>query len=368
MLHPPFDKSKVDGTFYYDESNNFRKFRLNETGFNNDIIHQSHFTLGGIYVPRDTKADLDDLVKNLRLQKNQKELKFKFFSYGKTELIDFLNSKRLKLLFDWIHKNNLYINMSTMDYLYFSIVDIIDELPEARDTGIFNKPLKDTLYTVVKKNINLFVDILYRYKYPNIAKENKFKFYEEIYDFYITNYEYDNNNPEDFIKEYLRQMLKNGLRRVGVGFLENNEDYVLHDRFEIMYVNNPVNFPNCTHIFDEEPDIMDKLKELESNYSDLLNMEFKKSDRDIFIQLSDVIAGFSAKLSNMLFSNDFIEIKKFVLSLNDFQAKLLNTYLMLVVKSENFCFMFSHAVVPEMYRHKYILLLQLVTKAVKIDK
>ena len=364
MLHPPVDKSKVDGTFYYDESNNFRKFRLNETGFNNDIIQQSHFTLGGIYIPKDINPDIEDLLKNLRPQKSQKELKFKFFSYGKTELIDFLNSKRLKSLFDWIHKNGLLIHMSTMDYLYFSIVDIIDELPDANVTGAYNRSLKDTLYNVINKNIELFVEILYKYKYPNIAKDNKFKFYEEVFNFYTKNYEYNNDDPEDFIKELLRQMLKSGFRREGSGFLEENIDYILHDRFETIYINNPVNFPNCTHIFDEEPDIMNRLEELESNYSELLNMEFKKSDMDIYIQLSDVIAGFSAKLDNMIFNNDYIEITKFVLSLNKFQVELLHNYLMLVVKSENFCIMFNHAIVPDIYRQKYYLLLRVVAKTV----
>lgn len=365
MLHPPVDKSKVNGTFYYDESNNFRKFRLKETGFNNDIIHQSHFTLGGIYIPKGNKPDIDGLLKNLSPQKNQKELKFKFFSYGSKELIDFLNSKRLKILFDWIQKNDLLIHMSTMDYLYFSIVDIVDDLPDAKETGLFNKPLKDELYAVVKKNVKLFVDILYRYKYPNLAKETKFKFYKEVYEFYITYYEYDNDNPEDFSKEFLRQMLKSGCKREGMSFLENNEDYVLHDRFETIYVNNPANFPNCKHIFDEETDIMDRLKELEGNYSELLNMKFKKSDTDVFIQLSDAIAGFSAKLDNMLFNNDFVEIIKFVLSLNEFQIELLQSYLMLVVKSESFCVMFSHAIVPEIYRHKYMILLQGIKMVVK---
>ena len=80
-LYPNVDRSKVDGTFYYDESNNFRKFRLNETGFNNDISDQSHFTLGGIYLPKGCKPDVEDLMIKLRPQKNQKELKFKFFSY-----------------------------------------------------------------------------------------------------------------------------------------------------------------------------------------------------------------------------------------------------------------------------------------------
>lgn len=365
MLHPPFDTSKVNGTFYYDESNNFRKFRLKETGFNNDIIHQSHFALGGIYIPEGNKPDIDDLLKNLSPQKNQKELKFKFFSYGSKEFIDFLNSKRLKILFDWIQKNDLLIHMSTMDYLYFSIVDIVDDLPDAKETGLFNKPLKDVLYAVVKRNVKLFVDILYRYKYPNLAKETKFKFYEEVYEFYITYYEYDNDNPEDFPKEFLRQMLKSGYKREGMSFLENNEDYVLHDTFETIYVNNPANFPNCKHIFDEETDIMDRLRELQGDYSELLNMKFKKSDTDIFIQLSDAITGFSAKLDNMLFNNDFDEIINFILSLNRFQIDLLYNYLMLVVKSESFCVLFNQAIVPEIFKHKFLILLQGVKMVIK---
>lgn len=39
-----------------------------------------------------------------------------------------------------------------MDYLYYSIVYIVYELTDVKDTGIFNRPLKDTLYEVVRKD------------------------------------------------------------------------------------------------------------------------------------------------------------------------------------------------------------------------
>jgi len=352
-LYPNVDRSKVDGTFYYDESNNFRKFRLNETGFNNDISDQSHFTLGGIYLPKGCKPDVEDLMIKLRPQKNQKELKFKFFSYGKKELKDFLKSKILKILFEWIFSNEILIHMSSMDYLYFSIVDIIDELPDAKSTGLFNKSLKDILYEVVRKDIKSFVDILYRYKYTNIKKEVIFDFYKEVYRFYINYYEYDNFDPNDFSKELLRQMLKSGFRREGNGFLENNDEYVLHEHYEMIYVNTPANFPKCNHIFDEEPDIIEKLEKLESEYSDLLNMKFKKSETDVYIQLSDAIAGFSARLDTMIFNNDFSGITAFVSSLELNQVKLIHDYLKIVVKSDGFCILFTHSTVPEIYRSKY---------------
>ena len=366
MMLPPIDKTIVDGTFYYDESNNFRKFRLNESGFNNDITNQSHFTLGGVFLPKNCLPNVDDLLKKLNPQKNQKEFKFHFFSYGKKNLEDFLCSKRLSILFDWIMENGVLIHMSSMDYLYYSIVDIVDELPDAKNTGMFNKSLKDTLYEVVRKDIESFTNILYRYKYPNIKKEAIFDFYNDVYNFYIDNYEFDNFNPDDFPKELLRQMLKSGFRRDGNGFIQNNEDYILHEHYEFIYLNTPYNFQNCNHIFDEEPDVIEKLVKLESNYSQLLNITFQKSEIDIFIQISDAIAGFSSRLDTMIFNNDFKGISAFISSLEFNQAKLLYDYLKLIVKSDNFCLLFSHSIAPEVYRRKYRHLLNVVSKIVKV--
>lgn len=365
LLHPNVDKSMVNGTFYYDESNNFRKFRLSAKGFNNDVNLQSHFTLGGLYVHKGIKPKVSELVTKLRIQKNQKELKFKFFTYGTSKVEDFLNSRRLKILFDWIGKNDILIHMYSLDYLFISIADIIDDLPDIEKVFQFQRELKGTFYEVVKKNIGNFTDIMCKYKYPNLSIDSKMEFYKEVYNFYIINYEYDIGNPNDILKELLRQMLKAGCKNKGMSFLEDNDELLLHDNFEMMYVNSPMNFTNCVHIFDEEPDIMKGLEELDSNYSKILHMIFKKSEDEIYIQLSDVIAGFSAKLDNLIFNNSAVELVNFVLSLNQFQLDLLDSYIELVKKSEKFCIMFNHLTVPEVYRTKYLILLRTIKERPK---
>lgn len=73
IMFPSINKSIVDGTFYYDESNNFRKFRLNELEFYNDVNIQSHFTLGGVFLSKKCKPNIDDLLKKLQPKKTQKE-------------------------------------------------------------------------------------------------------------------------------------------------------------------------------------------------------------------------------------------------------------------------------------------------------
>jgi hypothetical protein len=252
-----------------------------------------------------------------------------------------------------------------MDYLFFSIVDIVDDLPDAKTTGVFNKAMKDILYEVVRKDVENFRRLLYKYKYPNLRTDDKFDFYQEVYNFYVSNYEYDNNNIDDFPKEMLRQMLKAGFKREGNSFLENNEDYLLVDRFETSYVNTPANFPNCTHVFDEEKDIIVRLEELEKNYSELLNMTFKNSKDDIYIQLSDAIVGFSSKLDNVIYNNDYDGIDDFLDSLDYNQKRLIYDYLRLIVKSDGFCLLFTHATVPENYRSKYRYLLDEVVKVIQ---
>lgn len=250
--------------------------------------------------------------------------------------------------------------MYSLDYLFISITDIVDDLPDIDKVYQFQRELKGILYKVVIKDIPSFVDILYKYRYPNLTKESKMNFYEEVYRFYTTNYEYNNYNPNHFLKEVLRQILKSGCRIIGGSFLENNEELILHNNFEVMYVDTPMNFPNCNHVFDEETDVMRRLEELDSDYRKKLRMSFKKSESDIFIQLSDVISGFSAKLDNVIFTHNIPDLISFVKSLNCFQFELLSNYIEIVKKSEDFCIMFNHLTVPEIYRSKYRILLKTI--------
>jgi hypothetical protein len=69
------DESKKD-KFYYDETNNIRKFILKEVGFNNHITN-AYFVLGGLIIKEEQESRIDLLKKQLKLGSEVLEKKFK---------------------------------------------------------------------------------------------------------------------------------------------------------------------------------------------------------------------------------------------------------------------------------------------------
>ena len=89
MLAPWAD---FDGayTFYYDETNNIRKFYVRETDFNSAFT--DNFVLGGL-VHEGPAPDVQPLIDSFKLQKSVKEVKFKHIAKG--DFIDCLRSQNL---------------------------------------------------------------------------------------------------------------------------------------------------------------------------------------------------------------------------------------------------------------------------------
>lgn len=77
-------------TFYYDETNNIRKFYVREIDFNSSF--NSNFVLGGL-VYEGNQPDIKPLFDKLNLQKNITEVKLKHIAKG--EFLDCLKSEKL---------------------------------------------------------------------------------------------------------------------------------------------------------------------------------------------------------------------------------------------------------------------------------
>ncbi len=247
-----------------------------------------------------------------------------------------------------------------MDYLYYSIVDIVDNLPDIKDTFMFNRQIKNAFYDLVKANIDEFISIIYKYQYPNIDSSRTYDFYKEIYKFYINNVVIDNFDFNDFPKELLRQMLKAGYEREGAGFLENNVDLVMFKEFEFIYIGNPLNMPNAKHVFDEEKDIIAKLEDHKIDYSNELHMVFVDSKTDIFVQLSDAVVGFVGKLSTHLYNSELSDIGLLVNSLGEQQIELLKQFFIRMRKSELLCPYFTNSIMSDSYLEKFNALINFV--------
>ena len=70
-------------TFYYDETNNSRKFRITEKDFNSS--KDEDFVIGGlVYEGEGREFNLNELFQSFKLQANVKEVKRQHIAPGKT--------------------------------------------------------------------------------------------------------------------------------------------------------------------------------------------------------------------------------------------------------------------------------------------
>ena len=120
MLAPTADFDAVL-SFYYDETNNIRKFYVRETDFNSSFI--ANFVLGGL-VHEGEAPDVTSLIESFKLQKTTKEVKFKHIAKG--DFLNCLKSEKLKLFLQFIKGSKLYVHYSNLNILYWAIVDIVD--------------------------------------------------------------------------------------------------------------------------------------------------------------------------------------------------------------------------------------------------
>lgn len=328
--------NSIKDTFYYDETNNIRKFVLRENGFNNDISN-AYFILGGIVVPNDVVPNIDILIKKLDFPKENKELKFKNFVGRKKTIDGILRSKKINILLTWLINEKLYIHYFIENFLYFSIVDIVDSLPvdEASQNALFilNRSLKNALYTEVFKDLNSYLELLYEYGYPNIKKGKIKDFVSNLYDIYFANYE-GHDSVEDFPKEMLRQMMKQARKNDELVFLEDNEDYILVENFYINYISQMLRFPNSNHIFDSEVEVEGKINVEHNDLSNYVSYCFVDSKTNHFIQLSDVIVGLISQILSFIEYRSIEEIREFMDNLDNNGLEIISRLNKLITMSD----------------------------------
>lgn len=346
-------------TFFYDETNNSRVFRITERDFNSS--KDEDFVLGGlVYEGADKEFATDDLLSSLRLQPTIKEIKRKHIAPGNS-FLECIKSKKLQLFLEWVLENKLFIHFMVMNNLYFGVVDIVDSL--ITNTGFTELPreyvnhMKNALYKYINMDIDYIHEVFLDYNYPNIADENVRNFCEVLIK-WIEQIEVENAN-DDFALESVRQLLKSSQKKEKLCFLTDNENLMLMDGFESLYMEPIYMFPNSKHIFDEETEIIEKMRvtPVVFNGHELHNFSFVKSTENKMVQLSDVIVGIIGKL--MLYANvsTLQEIQKDMTSLTSQQGKNILLLDQLITVSSNKCLAFIHytANLFEMEKATYIL-------------
>lgn len=289
-------------TFFYDETGNCGKFSLIEDGVNDPTALNNDFILGGVAFIGDTcPADPDKLISDLRLQSN--ELKFKNL-YKSGDFITFMKSRRASVYIDWLYNSGLYIHYATINNLYYALVDMVDSLWESQPQFAFSFEwviqLKSALYNFCKEHLAETLNLLYKYHYPNIDKDNTEDFSRDFCNL-IQTYN-DEALEQGFLVECFRQMLKYAGRHGELVFLHDNESNILVEEYYTLYQGRCYTYKYSFHHFDFEKVILAKMQAspMTDNGQPFINYDFIDSKQNKMIQVSDAFVGLMAKLFQFL--------------------------------------------------------------------
>ncbi len=329
-------------TFYYDETNNIKKFYVRENDFN--YTFTANFVLGGL-VHLGHAPNVQPLIISFKLQKTAKEVKFKHIANG--DFLDCLKSEKLKLFLQFIKNSDLYVHYSSLNILYWSIVDIVDSAIVGSDIANqlgpqFANHLKNDLYKLSRLEIDSVVELFYKYEYPNIKKESVLQFIEELtslFNCYIEKEEYH------FGLESLRQILKEAKKKGSLPFIMDEVDYILLNDLSQFYLRPIYTFKNSIHIFDNEDDIANTLKDYKilDGQEEIKNYTFVDSQTNVLIQLSDVFVGIIGKLTNYLNTSSRDKIDTDLASLTAIQKENIHLLIDVIDKSHDKNIGFIHS-------------------------
>ena len=273
-------------TFYYDETNNDRTIHLTDDGFN--VPDPRPFVLGGVvHSGREKRIDLTALRRMMGIQVSTPEIKFEMVAKG--DFPTMLGSKKLDHFLTWLTAENYLIHFLALDPVYYSYVDIIDSMPLTEGVepgGVWI--LKNDLYRVLRRDLDVTQDILRRFAYPAVAGDDIREFLTELIDLV--------DHAHDLMDEFHRMMLK-GLLQSGRSLdrlllLDETPNIIMQDVRQ-MFIHRICLFKTSRHVLDEE----DKISAILENYRFMERgipvdlYRFADSKAEPGVQLSDIVVG-----------------------------------------------------------------------------
>lgn len=285
-------------TFYYDETNNIRRLYLTASGLN--VEKADNFVLAGIaHQGLDCKAEFDDLFDNLNLQKTVSEVKLKHIAKG--SFLDMLKSERLYTILNWLNEQGFYLHYFNLNIIYWSVVDILDSIIGELSNPFYlmhHMQLKSDFYELVVSDLDIFLQGLRKFNYPDIPKNKGNEFCRWL----ITFAQHNKNALSNYNSQILSDLLKSSLAIEDLPFVSGFHGRELISGFSIFYWRNLYLFINSRHVFDDEPCIEGDIEGLGFTVQgkELTNYEFVRSHDSKEIQVSDVIAGFLGKYFSYL--------------------------------------------------------------------
>ncbi len=332
--------------FFYDESNNIRRFKNNNGVFNNDKY--CNFSLGGLVLHKNVgEMDFKELFDILRFRNNDNfsEFKLKHFLVKKEkDFIKRINSKKLCDLLEYLNsKQGIYIHFSILNFFYYGIVDIVDtlfEVNEYYDKGE-SDDLKSFVYGKMILEYEYWAKEFWKYQYPNIPKEKMPSFLNDLIAYFARLRTYgkkEKRESDKFIQ--LCSKRKRKLESMPHILLSRNESNSLVDTLSHFYQERVMVYDKAYHMFDEEDTIIEEWEKSGFYaWGDKRRFEFCKSETDIKIQISDVLAGLIAKLFDFLAGIDSIDkLKSLIQSISkdSNSYKVLKNLFLFIDKSETY--------------------------------
>lgn len=340
--------------FYYDETNNPRKLYVKETEFNSP--YRSNFVLGGL-VFENQEINLDSLFSGLKLQSNVFDVKLRHLASG--DFSECIKSNKLNYFLEYLYDNKILVHTRWVNFLYWSTVDIVDSFIANSEVamkvaGATHAMIKDALYQLAKEEIDSFIDLFYRYQYPNIKKENVVGFLEELESLF---YPYIDDDEFHFGLEYLRQILHESKRKQELPFINNEEDHVLLKEFQHFYITPVGLFKNSQHIFDNEAAVRDKMNKLKiiDGEEEIRNYSFVDSAQHRPIQASDIYVGIMGKFTGFINSNSPEQIMSEMNSWSEMQLRNTQLLMRLMNSSADVNPGFLHTLDSQWERRKVVM-------------
>lgn len=305
--------------FYYDESNNCRKFWVDDSKQQFNTDYTADFVLAGLVKKEEDIVDvsLETFRKPLKLQGNVEEIKFKKL-YAKGDFLQCVKEKRLFETLSWIDKSPFYIHYTNVNNLFYTLVEIFDSIVKSDEISEFGYDyfkMKSVFYHMFKGKADELQILMFKYKYPNIQREDVEAFCNEL--LFLLGSRREMKEEEKF----LAGMLARASKSDELVFLHDNDDYIMQENYAEFYADPIRKYQKSTHIFDKETTVQDIVKRQIAQGENMAdNFKFVKSETDIFVQLSDVVAGILGKLFKYINSTSVNQRRKDIEGLSKIQV------------------------------------------------
>ena len=282
-----------DWTLYYDETNNPIIFKLDPEkfmGVNNGNMLFYDFILGGIALLPGNVPDFTPIKEILGITKGPEIKSSSLFKLtkGMNNLSDVKVARFLKMLLD----NDVMIHFSSLNSLYDAAIEIVDDsfrTDMAKQYLEYHWNYKAAFYNMMNSNLKEFIEMLSRFGYPKVEKDQVNQFRNEVIRFINS---HEKHSVEDEV--YLQMIARN----MGLSIDDNSDNYygtdkkmIIIDSYSYNYLHSLSLFPRCKHIFDNEARAVDRFSKTEITYKGkpYKRYEFVDSKEYLEIQISDVL-------------------------------------------------------------------------------